>query len=93
MKLPVTFEQFKKNPILSILFIVLIAVGFLYFENRINYTAQIEKCEAQYVKCDTKIEKLERKVDILEEALKSCDSSLATASTRLRVLNELGILP
>ena len=50
MKLPVTFEQFKKNPILSILFIVLIAVGFLYFENRINYTAQIEKCEAQYVK-------------------------------------------
>ena len=93
MKLPISFEQFKKNPIKALLFLLLIAVGYLYFENRINYAEQIEKCEAQYVKCDTKIEKLERKVEILEIALRSCDSSLATASTRLQVFKELGILP
>lgn len=93
MKLPISFDQFKKNPIKAILFLCLTAVMFLYFENRINYTKQIERCENQYKTCDVKIEKLERKVEVLEIALRNCDSTLATASTRLTVLNELGLIP
>ncbi len=93
MKLPVSFDQFKKNPIKALLFVMLVAVAFLYFENRINYTKQIERCEYQYKNCDKKITKLESKVEILEIALRNCDSTLATASTRLQVLNELGLLP
>lgn len=93
MKLPVSFDQFKKNPIKALLFVMLMAVGYLYFENRINYTKQIERCEYQYINCDKKITKLESKVEILEIALRNCDSTLATASTRLQVLNELGLLP
>tara|TARA_B100000963_G_scaffold8974_1_gene7042 strand:- start:13906 stop:14187 length:282 start_codon:yes stop_codon:yes gene_type:complete len=93
MKLPLSYDQFKKNPIKAILFMVLTAVVFLYVENRINYTKQIDKCEYQYQVCETKIEKLEGKVEILELALRNCDSTLATASTRLQVFNELGLLP
>ena len=45
MKLPVNFEQFKKSPVAAIAFIMLLAVGYLYIDNRINYTKQIEKCD------------------------------------------------
>ena len=93
MKLPISFDQFKKNPIKAMLFLVIIAIVYLYLENRINYTKQIEKCENQYQICEQKIDKLEGKVEVLEIALRNCDSSLATASTRLTVLNELGLLP
>tara|TARA_R100000988_G_scaffold7022_1_gene3753 strand:+ start:219 stop:500 length:282 start_codon:yes stop_codon:yes gene_type:complete len=93
MKFPISYDQFKKNPIKAILFLVLIAVVYLYVENRINYTSQIERCETQYQVCETKITRLEGKVEILEIALRNCDSTLATASTRLTVLNELGLLP
>ena len=93
MKLPLSYDQFKKNPIKAILFMVLIAVVYLYVENRINYTKQIDKCDAQYHICEKKITRLEGKVEILEIALRNCDSTLATASTRLTVLNELGLLP
>ncbi len=93
MKLPFTFEQFKKNPIKALLFVMLLAVGYLYVENRINYTKQIERCEYQYKNCDKKIEKLEYKLELMAISLRSCDSTLATASTRLKVLNELGLIP
>ena len=65
MKLPFTFEQFKKNPIKALLFVMLLAVGYLYVENRINYTKQIERCEYQYKNCDKKIEKLEYKLELM----------------------------
>ena len=52
MKLPLSYDQFKKNPIKAILFMVLTAVVFLYVENRINYTKQIDKCEYQYQVCE-----------------------------------------
>ena len=82
MKFPISYDQFKKNPIKAILFLVLIAVVYLYVENRINYTSQIERCDKQYQICESKITRL-----------RNCDSTLATASTRLTVLNELGLLP
>ena len=92
MKFPVNFEQFKKSPIAAIAFIMLIAVGYLYIDNRINYTKQIEKCDIQLEKCEISVNKLNNKLDYLEERLRKSDSTLARAVTRLEVLNELGVI-
>ena len=92
MKLPVNFEQFRKNPIAALAFLMVIAVGYLYIDNRMNYSAQIEKCDIQLEKCDRSVRELNGKLDHLEERLRISDSTLSRAVTRLEVLNELGVI-
>lgn len=62
MKLPINFNQFSKDPVKGLLFIVIVAVGYLYFDNKVNYTGQIDKQ-------GTKIEVLEGKMDRLQYQL------------------------
>ena len=44
MKAPLSFEQFAKNPTMAVFFLVTLAVGYLYVDNRMNYTDQIDSC-------------------------------------------------
>lgn len=81
--LPISFEQFSKDPVKGLLFIVIIAIGYLYADGKFNYTNQIEKHE-------TKIEILETKVDFLSTQLKRSDSAFAVAVTKLEILTNLG---
>lgn len=83
MKLPINFEQFSKDPVKGLFFLVICAVGYLYVDNRMNYTNQIEKC-------DSKVTELTIKVDALEDKLRKSDSTLARAAAKLEVLNEVG---
>lgn len=83
MKLPINFEQFSKDPVKGLFFLVICAVGYLYIDNRMNYTNQIEKC-------DSKVTELTIKVDNLEDKLRRSDSTLARAAAKLEVLNEVG---
>jgi hypothetical protein len=83
MKLPVSFEQFSKDPVKGLLFIVVLAVGYLYMDNKMNYQSQIESCSV-------KVEKLTAKIEFLEEKLRKSDSTLARAAARLEILNETG---
>jgi hypothetical protein len=85
MKAFINFEQFSKDPIKGVLFMVILAVGYLYFDNKVNYTGQIEK---QW----TKIEVLEVKVDKLQFQLHKSDSSLAGAISKLSILDKLCVL-
>ncbi len=41
--LPVSFDQFRKNPIAAVSFCMLLAVGYLYVDLRSGYKEQIEK--------------------------------------------------
>lgn len=82
MKLPITFEQFSKDPVKGLFFLVICAVGYLYVENRMNYTSQIEKC-------DTNVENLTKKIDTLEDRLRKSDSTLARAGAKLEMLSEI----
>jgi hypothetical protein len=75
----INFEQFSKDPVKGLLFIVLIAVGYLYIDGKMNYQSQITKHE-------NKIVLLENKVDLLTAALKRSDSALAVAVTKLEIL-------
>lgn len=81
--MPISFEQFSKDPVKGLLFIVLAAIGYLYVDGKMNYTNQIEKHE-------NKIVILETKVNDLSTQLKRSDSAFAVAITKLEILTNLG---
>ena len=83
IKAPISFKEFSKDPVKGLLFIVLIAIGYLYVDGKMNYQSQIAKHEQ-------KIELLESKVDILTIALKRSDSALVSVTTKLEVLTQMG---
>ena len=82
MKAPLSFEQFAKNPTMGVFFLVTLAVGYLYIDNRMNYTDQIDSCTERVLY-------LEGKIDELSLRLHRSDSVLARTAARLEVLNEL----
>jgi len=83
IKTPITFKEFSKDPVKGLLFIVIVAIGYLYLDGKFNYTGQIE---AQ----GKKIELLEGKVDLLVNQLRKADSTSAALSSKITVLQELG---
>ena len=78
--LPISFEDFKKNPVAGVAFCMLVAVSYLYYDVKTGYGDQIENSTK-------KIEALELKVDKMGYALKKSDSALAAAITELRIIN------
>jgi len=60
--LPVSFKEFTKDPIKAILFLSVVAIMYLYIDNRLVYKNQIERQEAR-------IEKLEGQVQTLQNML------------------------
>jgi hypothetical protein len=86
MKLPVTFEQFSKDPVKAVTFCMLVVVAYLWYDNKENYQSQIDRHQK-------KIEVLEKKVDKCLLQLKRSDSALAAATTKLEVLSALGKIP
>jgi len=82
MKLPVSFNEFKKDPVKALLFITLSAIAYLYIDNKMNYQDQVETCYEKTVL-------LENKVDDLTKRIIKSDSALAVATTKLRILTTL----
>lgn len=69
MNLPISFKDFKENPVSAITFVLLIVVGFLYYENK---TSQ----EQQILRFQDRIEKLEENEIILREKLEKVNQKL-----------------
>lgn len=89
MKLPISFKDFAKDPVKGLLFIVLLAVGYLYLDNKSSYKGQLEECKTQVTSCDSKVESLENKLEEKTERLRRADSVMSVAVARLEVLNEI----
>ena len=81
--MPITFKEFSKDPVKGLLFIVLLAIGYLYVDGKMNYMSQIKTQ-------NTKIEVLENKVDVLTVQLRKSDSTLSAATAKIALLQELG---
>ena len=81
--LPISFKEFAKEPVKGLMFICLVAVGYLYVDGKVNYSNQIEK-QGQ------KMEVLETKVDLLTNQLRKSDSALSAAVSKIATLQELG---
>jgi len=70
MKLPISFEDFIKDPIKAIMFLVLVGIVFLYIDNRMVYKEQIETQKVRINKLEQDVEKLQQTVVKLVE---ECD--------------------
>jgi hypothetical protein len=89
MKLPIDFKSFAKDPVKGLLFIVLSAVGYLYYDNKTSYKDQMDEYKIQLESCDGKVSQLENKLEVKTEKLRRADSTMAIAVARLEVLNEI----
>lgn len=83
IKPPITFKEFSKDPVKGLLFIVLIAIGYLYVDIKLS-NKEIQEGQ------NKKIELLEVKVDQLTLQLRKSDSALSAATSKIKVLQELG---
>jgi hypothetical protein len=84
VKSPISFTQFAKDPVKGLLFMVILAVGYLYIDNRTNYTSQIEKCEKNVIELNVKVDNLQNRVH-------KSDSIMAVATARLEAIS--GVTP
>ena len=64
MKLPISFKDFAKDPVKGLLFIVLLAVGYLYYDNKSSYQNMMNEYKGQVSGCESKVAELEKKVEI-----------------------------
>lgn len=79
MKSPISFEQFSKDPVKGLLFIVIVAIGYLYVDIRMNYSGQVSKCDDEVVV-------LNAKVDKLTEHIRRSDSTLGYMISKVEML-------
>jgi hypothetical protein len=86
MKLPVSYKEFVKQPIVATLFIVLCGISALYVDVRTTFQDQ---AKAQNVR----IEKVEGRLDLVQNALRKSDSLSAVSTTKLQVLTDLKMIP
>ena len=81
--MPISFKDFSNDPVKGMLFLVLLAIGYLYVDGKMNYTSQIET-QAK------KIQVLEIRIENLGNQLRRSDSTLAAAESKIAVLQQLG---
>jgi hypothetical protein len=82
MKLPINFEQFSKDPVKGLLFIVIIAIGYLYIDIKMNYSDQILKSDTQNIQLNEKVERL-------TEHVRRSDSTLGYMISKVEMLEIL----
>ncbi len=83
IKPPISFKEFSKDPVKGLMFICIIAVGYLYVDIKMSNSAI-------QAKQDVKIEALETKVDQLTDALRRSDSAASALASKIAVLQQLG---
>lgn len=79
MKMPVSFDQFQKNPVAAIAFIALVAIGYLYIDQKMMNSEVGNRCQ-------TRVSELEVKVDKYVEHIRRLDSALAYTSAKNEML-------
>jgi len=72
MKLPISFEQFKKNPIAAIAFLLVIVVGYLYLDNKAVHSQQLEEHKTRIERLEGEEKELEGKLDGINQKLIEC---------------------
>lgn len=83
MKTPVSFKEFSKDPVKGLLFIVIVAIGYLYVDIRMNYSGQVSKCDEEVVVLD-------QKIDRLTEHVRRSDSTLGYMISKVEMLQIIG---
>lgn len=66
---PLSFKEFVTDPVKAILFLSLMAIMYLYIDNKMVYKGQIEKQEKRIEMLENKVDKLENKLVEIHEKL------------------------
>jgi hypothetical protein len=69
MKTPITFEQFSKDPTKGLLFLVIVAIGYLYIDIKLSNSNLIGKY-------DDRVAGQDQKIELLTEHVRKSDSTL-----------------
>lgn len=86
IKPPITFKEFSKDPVKGMLFIVLVAIGYLYVDIKMSNKDNAEKQEVR-------IEKYEAKVDTLQNQVRELISQSAASNAKMQILESLNKIP
>jgi hypothetical protein len=86
IKPPISFKEFSKDPVKGLMFICIIAVGYLYVDIKMSNQENVGKQ-------DGRIEKLETKVDTLQNQVVLLTSEAAAKNAKLEALESLNQLP
>jgi hypothetical protein len=62
MAFPIKFKEFVKDPVKGILFLSLMAIMYLYIDNKMVYVKQIEKLEIRTERLESQIIELQNKL-------------------------------
>jgi hypothetical protein len=79
MKLPITFEQFSKDPTKGLLFLVIVAIGYLYVDIKLSNSDLIGKY-------DERVEGQDQKIELLTEHVRRSDSTLGYMISKVEML-------
>ena len=81
--MPISFKEFSSDPVKGLLFIVIVAIGYLYIDIRMNYSGQVSKCDDEVVVLD-------QKIDRLTEHVRRSDSTLGYMISKVEMLQIIG---
>ena len=62
MTFPISFKEFVTDPIKATLFLALVAIMYLYIDNKLVYKRQIEKQEERIIMLEDKVDTLQQKI-------------------------------
>jgi len=79
MKLPITFEQFSKDPAKGLLFLVIVAIGYLYVDIKLSNSDLIGKY-------DERVAGQDQKIELLTEHVRRSDSTLGYMISKVEML-------
>jgi hypothetical protein len=86
IKPPISFKEFSKDPVKGLMFICIIAVGYLYVDIKMSNKEIVTKQDA-------KIEKLETKADTLQNQINILISQSAAATAKNEMVEKLNKIP
>lgn len=78
IKPPITFKEFSKDPVKGMLFIVLIAIGYLYVDIKMTNKETVARQDSEIKEYRVKVDTLQNQVKILIE-----QASAATAKMQM----------
>jgi len=61
----ISFKEFVRNPIVALLFMCLMAIGYLYMDNRNTLTTQVENLQLEVKTLKEENKKLNEKIIII----------------------------
>jgi archaellum component FlaF (FlaF/FlaG flagellin family) len=86
IKPPISFKEFSKDPVKGLMFICIIAVGYLYVDIKMS-NKEIQD------KQDVRIKNYESKVDTLQLQVINLVGEAASTNAKIQVLESLDKIP